>query len=48
MQLYLRPFYNFLRQQKFFKWTTEHHILFGEIITLITEQISNTTPDPDQ
>ena len=24
MQLYLRPFYNILRQQKNFEWTTEH------------------------
>ena len=48
MQLYLRPFYNILRQQNNFEWTTEHQKLFEEIKTLHTEQLSNTIPDPDQ
>ena len=48
MQLYLRPFYNILRQQNDFEWTTEHQKRFKEIKTLITEQLSNTIPDPDQ
>ena len=48
MQLYLRPFYNILRQQNNFDWTTEHQKRFEEIKTLLTEQLSNTTPDPDQ
>ena len=48
MQLYLRPFYNVLRQQNNFEWTTEHQTRFEEIKKLITEQISNTFPDPGQ
>ena len=48
IQLYLRPFYNILRQQNNFEWTTEHQTRFEEIKTLLTEQISNTIPDPDQ
>ena len=28
MQLYSRPFYNILRKQKNFKWTTEHQTRF--------------------
>ena len=48
MQLYLRPSYNILRQQNNFKWTTEHHTRFDEIKKLLTEQISNTIPDPNQ
>ena len=48
MQLYLRPFYNILRQQNNFVWTTEHQTRFEEIKTLLTEQISNTIPDPEQ
>ena len=47
-QLYLRPFYSILRQQNNFEWTTEHQTRFEEIKTLLTEQISNTIPDPDQ
>ena len=46
MQLYLRPFYNILRQQINFEWTTEHQTRFEEIKKLLTEQISNTIPDP--
>ena len=34
MQLYLRPFYNILRQQINFEWTTEHQTRFEEIKTL--------------
>ena len=48
MQLYLRIFYKFLRQQNNFEWTTEHQKRFEEIQTFLTEQISKTIPDPDQ
>ena len=48
IQLYLRPFYNILRQQNNFEWTTEHQTRFDEIKKLLTEQISNTIPDPNQ
>ena len=48
MQLYLTPFYNILRQQNNFEWTTEHQTRFEEIKKLLTEQISNTIPDPNQ
>ena len=48
MQLYLRPFYNLLRQQKNLEWTIEHQKWFEERKTHLTEQISNTIPDPDQ
>ena len=54
-QLYLRPFYNILRQKNNFEWTTEHQTRFEEIKKLLTEQISNTifallifVPDPNQ
>ena len=46
MQLYLRRFYDILRQQNNFEWTTEHQTQFGEIKK--TEQISNTISDPNQ
>ena len=48
MQIYLRPFYIILRQQKNFEWTTEDQTRFEEIKTLLIEQLSNTRPDPDQ
>ena len=48
MQLYLRPFYNILRQQNNFEWNTEHQARFEEIKKLLTEQISNSIPDPNQ
>ena len=48
MQLNLRPLYNILRQQNNFEWTTEHQKRFEDIKTLLTEQLSNTIPDPDQ
>ena len=48
MQLYLRSFYNIFRQQNNFEWTSEHQKRFEELKTLLTEQISNTIPDPDQ
>ena len=48
MQLYLRPFYNNLRQQNNFEWTTDHQTRFEEIKNLLTEQISNKIPDPNQ
>ena len=31
MQLYLKPFYNILRQQNNFEWTTEHQTRFEKI-----------------
>ena len=46
MQVYLRPFYNILRQQNNFEWTTEHQTRFEEIKKFLTEQISKTIPDP--
>ena len=48
MQLYLRLFYNILRLHNNFEWTTEHQTRFEEIRKLLTEQISNTIPDPNQ
>ena len=48
LQLYLRPFYNILRQQNNFEWTTEHQTRFEEVKKLLTEQISITIPDPNQ
>ena len=48
MQLYLRPFYNILRQQNNFEWNTEHQTRFEEIKKLLTEQISNKIPDSNQ
>ena len=48
MQLYLRPFYNILRQQNNIEWTTEHQTRFEETKKLLSEQISNTIPDPNQ
>ena len=48
MQLYLRPFYNILRQQNNFEWTTKHQTRFDENKKLLTEQTSNTIPDPNQ
>ena len=47
-QLYLRPFYNILRRQNNFEWTTEHQKRFEETKNLLTAQISNTIPDPNQ
>ena len=35
MQLNLRPFYNFLRQQNNFEWTTEHQTRFEEIKKIV-------------
>ena len=48
MQLYLRPFDNILGQQNNFEWTTGHQTRFEETKKLLTEQISNTIPDPNQ
>ena len=48
MQLYLRPFYNILRQQNNYEWTTEHQTRFEEIKKLLTEQISKTIQEPNQ
>ena len=39
MQLCLRPFYNILRQQNNFEWTTEHQTRIEEIKKLLTERI---------
>ena len=47
-QLNLRTFYNILRQQNNFEWTTEHQTRFEEIKKLLTEQTSNTISDPNQ
>ena len=46
--LYLRPFYNILRQQNNFEWTTEHQTRFEKIKKLLTDQNSNNIPDPNQ
>ena len=48
MQLQIKPFHNILRQQNNFEWTTEHQTRFEEIKKLLSEQISNTIPDPNQ
>ena len=48
MQLYLGPFDNILRQQNNFDWTTEHQTRFQETKKILTDQISNTIPDPIQ
>ena len=48
MQLYSRPFYNILRHYNNFEWATEHQTRFEKIKKLLTEQISNTIPDPNQ
>ena len=48
MQLYLRLFYNILRQQNNFERTTEHQTRFEKIEKLLTEKTSNTIPDPNQ
>ena len=48
MQLYLKPFYNILRQQNSFEWTTEHQTRNEKKKKLLTEQISNTIPDANQ
>ena len=37
MQLYLRPFYNILRQQNIFEWITEHQKRFEETKKLLTD-----------
>ena len=48
MQIFLKPFYNILRQQNNFEWTTEHQTRFKKIKKLLTKQTSNTIPDPNQ
>ena len=48
MQLYLRPFYNILRQQNNFEWTTEHQTRFEESKKFLTEQILSLIPYPNQ
>ena len=37
-----------LRHQNNFEWTADHQTRFGEIKKLLTEQTSNTIPDPNQ
>ena len=37
MQLYLKPFYNILRQQNSFEWTREHETKIQETKKLFTE-----------
>ena len=46
MQLYLRPFYNILRQQNNFEWTTEHQTRFEEIKKLLTEHSGTNKMNP--
>ena len=48
MQLYLRPFYNILRQQNYFEWTTEHQKRFKEIKKSSHIKIIKTIPAPNQ
>ena len=48
MRFNLGAFYNILRQQNNLEWTSEHQTRFEQKKTLLTEQISNTIPDPDQ
>ena len=48
MQLYIKPFHNIPGQKNIFEWTTEHQTRFEENKKLLTEQISNTIPDPNQ
>ena len=48
MHLYLKPVHNILRQQNIFEWMLEHQKKIVEIKILLTEQISNTIPDPNQ
>ena len=48
LQFYLRTFYNILIQQNNFEWTTEDQTRFEKIKKFLTEQISNTIPDPNQ
>ena len=48
MQFYLRSFYNILRQQNNFEWTTEHQKLFVEEKKLFSLKNYQTPPDPDQ
>ena len=43
MQLYLRTFYNILRQQKKIDCTLEHQKRFNEIKTLLTEPFKNNS-----
>ena len=37
MKLYIRPFYNILRQQKNFEWTIEHQTRFEEFKKLLAD-----------
>ena len=48
MRFNLGAFYNILRQQNNLEWTSEHQTRFEQMKTRLTEQISNTIPDPDQ
>ena len=43
MQLYLRPFYIILRQQKSFEWTTKHQTRFQKIKKIKRSHSSNNT-----
>ena len=47
MHFVLRPFYNVLRQKIIFH-EKQNMRRFEEIRTILTEQKSNTIPDPDQ
>ena len=48
MQGFLLLFYNILRHLNSFGWTLEHQKRFDEMKTFLTEQTSNTIPDPTQ
>ena len=48
MQLYLRPFYNILRQQNNFEWTTEHQTRFEDFKKTVGRTNFITIPDPNQ
>ena len=44
----MRPFYNILRQENNFEWTTEYQKQFEETKTVLIEQIASTNANPDQ
>ena len=48
MQLYLTPFYNILRQQNNFEWTTEHQTRFKDIKKIVNRTNIIYNPDPNQ
>ena len=48
MHPYLQLFYYIIRRRNIFEWTLDHQKSFDEKKVILTEQISNTIPDPDQ